>query len=462
MAANLQEENGAVSPPSFTDFPEDVQLCILSFLTPAEISAFACTSKRFVSLCRDDERLWFSMCDRRWGSKTLIAKWGNGEISYKLLYMTLLEYEHLIGFWRRSGTGTGVNSGNSGRLVFFEWGPFYVSGSWVTPVKTSSYKVIKSPFLWMGINSKGETVNYLDLEGRLEFSENFMSSPEDSWLQEKDLVAVYVSFIGTCHVAIEENVNSSSPKNGDFRKVSSSGNVVKEDEYEDLCGSPGSLPDRPMSEIYQYFANRISPGGNGSWRRQRRREKERQGRRKWDMEHFVKIVDCSPTPARPLQGLWKGISDDRSLEFYLVSYDNIGGITCRRVGELSQLFSGCTLVFWTSNATFIESPFTSEEEDIYMSREHLQPYAEGDSFDDCLPCSDNRDVMRMLSMNSSYDLVIPDLTGTNLNPRQVEGRIWQYGNGTFGFGFLRNDYIIDLKQIARDGHILDIINFSDD
>lgn len=158
----------------------------------------------------------------------------------------------------------------------------------------------------------------------------------------------------------------------------------------------------------------------------------------------------------------QGISDDRSLEFYLVSYDNIGGITCRRVGELSQLFSGCTLVFWTSNATFIESPFTSEEEDIYMSREHLQPYAEGDSFDDCLPCSDNRDVMRMLSMNSSYDLVIPDLTGTNLNPRQVEGRIWQYGNGTFGFGFLRNDYIIDLKQIARDGHILDIINFSDD
>lgn len=157
----------------------------------------------------------------------------------------------------------------------------------------------------------------------------------------------------------------------------------------------------------------------------------------------------------------QGISDDRSLEFYLVSYDDIGGITCRRVGELSQLFSGCTPVFWTSNTTFIESPFTSEEEDIYMSREHLQPDAEG-GFDDCLPCSDNRDVMRMLSMNSSYDLVIPDLTGTNLNPRQVEGRIWQYGNGTFGFGFLQNNYIIDLKQIARDGHILDIIHFSDD
>ena len=44
---------------SFTDFPEDVQLCILSFLTPSEVSAFACTSKRFVSLCRNHAKLCF-------------------------------------------------------------------------------------------------------------------------------------------------------------------------------------------------------------------------------------------------------------------------------------------------------------------------------------------------------------------------------------------------------------------
>ncbi|VFQ93986.1 unnamed protein product [Cuscuta campestris] len=469
MATKALEENVVVSL-SFADYPEDVQLCILSFLTPAEISAFACTSKRFVSLCRDNQRLWFSMCDRRWGSKTLIKKWGNGKISYKLLYKTLHECENLIGFWRRSGAG--VDSGISGHLVFFEWGPFYVSGSWVTPMKTSTYKVIKAPFLWMGISSDGEPVNYLDLESRLEVSENLMGSEESL----SELVPVNVNFIGKCHIAIEENVNfyvhsSGSPQNAAFMKVSSSGNLkevsstgnVKEEEPEESFGSPGSLPDLSMYEIYQYFANKTISSGNGSWRRQRRRKKERQGRRKWGTEHFVKVVNCSPTPARPLQGLWKGMSDDMSLEFYLVSYDDIGGITCRRVGELSQLFSGCTPVFWTSNTTFIESPLSSDEQHIYESRIHLQqPLAEGDIVEDCIACSDSGDVSHTLTMNSSYDLVIPDLLGTSLNPRQVEGRIWLYRNGTFGYGFLRNSHIIDLKQIARDGRILDVARFKED
>ncbi|KAI9091384.1 hypothetical protein K1719_028195 [Acacia pycnantha] len=46
---------------SFTDFPEDVQLCILPFLTPSEIATFACTSKQFGSLCSNDSELWFSL-----------------------------------------------------------------------------------------------------------------------------------------------------------------------------------------------------------------------------------------------------------------------------------------------------------------------------------------------------------------------------------------------------------------
>ncbi|XP_010664505.1 F-box protein At3g12350 isoform X2 [Vitis vinifera] len=303
----------AVTSVSFSDFPEDVQLCILSFLTPSEIATFACTSKRFLSLCTCDSKLWFTLCDRRWGSKTQIKKWGSGKITYRLLYRTLIEWENLIGFWRRSGQVTlGVASPP---LIFFEWCPSFIIGSRVSPSRLGTYHVIKAPFLCMSITPEGETMNFLDPDGKIESSEDFVNAVQAGFL-ENDLIPVHVSFMGKNHVVVEENLsftslNSQEPKNTGFRRSSSSGNVRAEDigVVEDMIGaesgSPGSLPDRFMSEIYQYFANRTSPGGERASRRQRKREKARQGRRKWMPEHFVKIVNCSPTPSRPLQGLWK-------------------------------------------------------------------------------------------------------------------------------------------------------------
>ncbi|KAK8624262.1 hypothetical protein V6N13_065612 [Hibiscus sabdariffa] len=87
----------------FSDIPEYIQLSILSLLSPPDIAYFASTSKRFVFLCRNDTKLWFNMCHRRWGSKTHISKWGGGNITYKLLYKTLTHWENLIGFWRHCG-----------------------------------------------------------------------------------------------------------------------------------------------------------------------------------------------------------------------------------------------------------------------------------------------------------------------------------------------------------------------
>lgn len=315
--ANLKDpictdnERGSLS---FTDFPEDVQLCILSFLTPSEIATFACTSKRFGSLCTNDSKLWFNMCDRKWGSKTQIGKWGNGKITYRLLYKTLDEWENLIGFWRRSGPGSMAIASPS--LVFFEWGPSFVAGSRVSPSKTGTYSVIKSPFLWMSLSPEGQIVNFIDPDGRTEMSGEFAIS-EQFDLFENELIPVNVSFMGKTHFVVEENLNfvnfncQDQRKHG-FRRSSSGTNLsgggddcsVGEDVIGAESGSPGSLPDRLMSDIYQHFANRTSPGSDKS-RRQRRREKERLARRKWEPEHFVKIVNCSPTPSRPLQGLWK-------------------------------------------------------------------------------------------------------------------------------------------------------------
>lgn len=262
----------------FADFPDDVLLCVLSFLSPADVSSFASASKGCDSLCRRTEsRLWFAMCHRRWGSK---ARFSAANISHRLLYRTLSRWDDLIGFWRRSG-----GAGNeSPPLVLFEWGPNSVHGSRISPSKDGTYGVVKSPFLRLSLSPDGEVSSFMDPSGG------------------GDLVPVSVSVFGRTHFVVEEEEDSSSG----FRRSSSSKDLREEEEEDGEggssdFGSPGSLP-----EVYQQVANRTSPASERAARRQRRREKERRARRrKWDPQHFVKVVQCSPTPSRPLQGLWK-------------------------------------------------------------------------------------------------------------------------------------------------------------
>ncbi|XAR48427.1 hypothetical protein NMG60_11031249 [Bertholletia excelsa] len=349
------------------------------------------------------------------GIQDQIKKWG--KISYKQLYNILSKYENLIGFWRRGGYGKNYSVGLPPQsLVFFEWGPSFVTGSWVFPSNSGTFRVVKAPFLWLSVLPSGHPVSFFcpyDL---------FHDSGEFGLLED-ELVPVNITLMCETHLVVEENLTFPYWNLLERRKIE-------------------HVEDAFVAEIYQFFANRKSAGGDRPTRKHRRK--------KWETEHFVKIVNCSPTPSRPLQGLWKGFCDDMKLDFYLVVYNTGGGIVCRRVGDSSQPFSTYSPVFWTSTATFIESPFSPEENYLYDSRIHLRPPEATDSID-------HEVVSRILHTNSSYDLVIPDLAGASKSTQDVEGRIWLYREGTFGFGFLRNNYIIDLKHIAQNGCILDSV-----
>ncbi|CAL9129563.1 unnamed protein product [Musa acuminata var. zebrina] len=439
---------------SFSDFPEDIQLNILSFLSLTEISAFACTSRRFAALCgaaAHESPLWVFMCERRWGFSTRLRSWSSSAAAgrrspFARLYKALDRWEDLIGFWRRIGPG-------DPHLVFFEWGPSYIVGSRVSPsieAARDGYGILKVPFLWLGLSSHGEPVSFLHPGCRLDSVADLLGAVSDSSISssgfsDPDLVPVTVSFMGRNHFVLEEN------RGHDANARAESSNWVQKEVLRIEGTSP---PDRLMSEIYQHFANRTSPIDGKATRRQRKKEKERfERRRRWHAEHFVKICNCYPTPERPLQGLWKGISEDRVLEFYLVAYDDIGGITCRRVGEAGGRFSCYSPVFWTSNTAFLESPFPREEQDLYGSREHIRSVASD------WRNTESEVVSRILHINSGCcDLVIRSLSdSSSSDPRNADGRIWEYDDGTFGFGFLRNDYIIDLKHVTLNGSLLDTV-----
>lgn len=142
------------------------------------------------------------------------------------------------------------------------------------------------------------------------------------------------------------------------------------------------------------------------------------------------------------------------LNFYLVKYDEIGGIICQRIGDFSSSYA---LVFWTSEPMSMESPFSLEEERIYDDRIHFQPLAAEDQIHSQPAMTGIEMVSHILHINSSCNLMHPSLIGS-AGLQHGEGRIWQYMNGTFGFGFLRDHFIIDLKHIIQEGRLLDSVN----
>lgn len=140
-------------------------------------------------------------------------------------------------------------------------------------------------------------VNLLQPNGEIKLWEDFVNCCKLGFVDE--LVTVNVNFMGNFHVVVEENYAGcyqEQRKQVFGRSPSSMILNFKGD------GNESSSEECLVSDIYIQVANKISPG---ALRRQRKKEKERMERRRWEPEHFVKIVNPSPVPGRPLQGLWK-------------------------------------------------------------------------------------------------------------------------------------------------------------
>ncbi|XP_062025713.1 F-box protein At3g12350-like [Rosa rugosa] len=80
----------------------------------------------------------------------------------------------------------------------------------------------------------------------------------------------------------------------------------------------------------------------------------------------------------------KGIYDDMNLGFYLVAYDDIGGISYQKACDLASHICSFTRViskhpiFWSTGPTFSESSFVPKEESLYNSRIHIRQNAVAD------------------------------------------------------------------------------------
>ncbi|MCO5610135.1 hypothetical protein L7F22_064370 [Adiantum nelumboides] len=471
------------------DLTEDVLSFVLSFLRPGEVRACARVCRRLREVCRQEGKVWAAMCQRRWGSLTSPFRWGHGRIPFTLLYSTLAKWEDLIGFWR------GVSNGF---LARFDWAPDCIVGHKVVPAGLDSYAVRKIPFLWMTLSDDGQMTCLIDPAFKTigasrhrsesclmvqDRTSSFSVSPFSLDLKlmlALGMLLVDVHFVGYHHLVIEEVIQQTGCVSNELAEAAtlaafgSSHSLLElrppacrssrhsnfpspyssSSDTESCIGSP---PGSFQHEMYQFLVSKVArAGGERAARKQLRRGKERalrQGRTIFHPEHFVKVIYASPTKARPLQGLWKGIFESVGLDFVLVSYDEKEGIVCRKVQDLDGISKGGS-VLWTSECT-PKAAIASclAEEALYNSCTHTRPgcsvtrsrEANEMPFDFC------KEVIGILCTSScdSHSMFASSFR---------EGRVWQYANGTFGFGYCHSSLVVDFRALCSEGFLLDAID----
>lgn len=152
----------------------------------------------------------------------------------------------------------------------------------------------------------------------------------------------------------------------------------------------------------------------------------------------------------------QGISHSTGLDFVVLSYDDHGGIICRKVGDSSGMTRSGS-VCWTAKAGHgMSAPLPDTEQQIFDLRRHLlpsasEPRAQGSGFTvDSL----NEEVVEMLWANVE---VQPGLN-YNLGAEDVTlSRVWQYASGRFGFGN-GPGRVVDFRPICIKDNLADVVD----
>ncbi|KAH9539784.1 hypothetical protein CY35_15G075500 [Sphagnum magellanicum] len=464
--------------------------------------------------------VWLPMCERRWGSSTQVWSWvTNGSVPFKFLHTFLTRFENLVGFWR------GVENGGHGNLVVFDWGPHNITGFRVLPATPGTFKVCKLPFVWIGLSRDGNPVCLMHLDsahfvhpvngkttlkasesqpssrplqipGNLGFSAGMknpfeMLGPDLNLEQElpAGVVVVDMHFVGSHHIVVEQLQQTQYPFMGKKKSLVEAAAVASFGSSENLVnffghtggGSPGvnseassgssdaglSPPGSFPYEMYQFLARKVtSPGGDRAARKQQRRERDRafsQGRHRCEPEHFVKIVHCCPTAARPLQGLWKAVSGTTGLDIVMLSYDDQGGVICRKMGNNPPgATMGTGSVYWTAkDSCMIPAPLPEIEQQNYECRFHNRPTCGHGIECRCLNCGSqdyiDEEVVGMLraTLNLDYCRLNNFMQG-GPGRHDNEARVWQYASGRFGFGLMPSSQVLDFRPLCAGDGLADV------
>lgn len=252
-------------------------------------------------------------------------------------------------------------------------------------------------------------------------------------------------------------------------------------------------------ELYSTLASKVpgSPGDKLSSRNRRKYKSRIRGTSPgFESKHLVKIPisEIEPTNERPLQGLWKvlfppllhfswsfsscfahvtiifqGILPSGNLDIVLIQYLENEIVSCRRVGilEESQRIDLMPMKWVSQREAKMTAPFSNSEMVKFTQKHHIEPklspqksifrssedsdvfsFLKSPSCEDFTQKLENCSLISAVSQPSLWDSSEVKEVHLAFVEGHLEGRLWYYENGNFGYGTETSDFVVDYCRMT--------------